>query len=309
MLKKLLTISFVLLVSFFLIFIIFRYFILEPVVMAKDSNEAPGNIINLKKGFTHYQVYDNPSVEKLTVLIHGGGVAGDFVWHKNIQSLSEVSDIMSYDLYDRGYSERINEKSSLPIFTNQLIELIDSLQLKKPFNVVALSMGSMIAIDYASRFPENVDKMVLVSPAVFGSFKKRTVLEIPVLSDLLMAFYWSPRAVENQKEEFFAPEKYPEYFAKLTEMKRFRGYIDSNLSTWCNILTISMKETMSELKVEDQQIMVIAGENDPFSPPDIIFELKSIFPDLNHQVIKQAGHMPQYEQSEIVNQLIITHLH
>src|SRR6478609_6864096 len=93
--------------------------------------QAPGKFKKLSHGRVHYYLEGNNSGQ-LVVLIHGGGITGLEVWKKNILFLvNKGYQVLAYDLYGRGYSDRPRIENSPKLFLDQLQELLDSLQLTK----------------------------------------------------------------------------------------------------------------------------------------------------------------------------------
>lgn len=277
----------------------------EPLRMDKEARqEAPGQFIGLSKGSTHYR-FVGPEEGELLVLIHGGMVSGMYAWEKNYEYLaSRGFRVLMYDLYGRGYSERIREEYTPQLLFQQFEELMDSLQIQEPVALAGLSLGSMVAIEYARRHPEQVEKLMLLSPAARGKFKLRSVLKVPLLSDLLLAVYWFPRTIDSQMAEFYKPEEFPEYREKLREMVRYKGYKSSNYSTWINTLTYNMESEIKEVGKNEIPVALLLGEHDPYVSADEGESYQSLLPKLEIYKIKEAGHVVNFEQADTVNKIM-----
>ena len=267
--------------------------------------DAPGKFIELKDGVTHYRLV-GPEEGKLLVLIHGGMVSGMYAWEKNVDFLSRNGyKVLMYDLYGRGYSDRIEGEYRPDLFFRQFEELLDSLQIQEPFYLAGLSLGSMPAIEFTRTNPEQVKKLMLISPAARGKFKVHPVLEVPLLSNLLMTAYWFPRTVDNQMQEFYRPEKFPEYEAELRKMIRFKGYKSSNYSTWLNTLTFNMEPQIKEVGDTGTPVALVLGTHDPYVQPDEALVYQQLIPAIQVFKIPEAGHIVNFERAEQVNQLML----
>ena len=119
--------------------------------------------------FDHNQNYhsfiDN-NTEPL-VFIHGVGLDHK-MWDAQINSLSDHS-IITYDLLGHGKTPYNKEDVTLNDFSNQLDYLLKFLKIDK-INLVGFSLGSLIALDFASKFQHK-----LKSLTVIGTTYKRTV--------------------------------------------------------------------------------------------------------------------------------------
>lgn len=97
------------------------------------------------------------------VLIHGFGLDSR-IWQKQVEELSKTNKVITYDL--RGFG-----KSSLPTqrysHSEDLNELLKELNIQNPI-IVGHSFGGEIAGEYALKFPNEVNSLVLISPSLRG---------------------------------------------------------------------------------------------------------------------------------------------
>ena len=54
--------------------------------------------------------------------------------------------------------------------------------------------------------------------------------------------------------------------------------------------------------------LVIAGADDPSTPPETVEQIAAEIPDARFEVIEQAAHIPSVEQADVFNRLIEEHL-
>jgi pimeloyl-ACP methyl ester carboxylesterase len=264
--------------------------------------QAPGKFITLEKGTVHYTLQGSDSAE-LILFIHGGGIAGIEVWDKNIPFFTGKNyQVLAYDLYGRGYSDRVRVDYTPELFGNQLTQLLDSLKLQKRFNIVAMSMGAMIALDFAARQPERVNKIVFIDPSLTGDFKPSTLLKLPVINSILMSVYWYPNAAENQRKEFRDQELFNRYKERLKYFMNFSGYKYINYSTWMHMLNQKKIQLLDAVRPET--VLLLYGEHDPYFPLNNIEVYQGHYPSLRHQMIRDAGHMPHLEKPLEVNNAI-----
>lgn len=287
------------------------YFIIgskqETAVLNETARKtAPGKFLRLDEGFVHYQMLGQDT-GKLIVFIHGGGTTGLEVWKNTAPYfLQRGYRILLYDLYGRGYSDRPHATYGPALFRHQLMQLLDSLHIDTPFDIIAMSMGAAIALDYAVVRPEKVKKIMLLGPAVSGDLHPSKALEVPGLAQLLMTAYWYPRSVESQRKEFVNKPAFEKYAERLRYFMKFKGHKYITLSTWQNMLN---KDQLSLLtKVRPNNVLLIYGKQDPFFPEENVPRYKKYYPTIEVHMVDQAGHMPHYEQPEIVNGLLAAYL-
>lgn len=280
----------------------------EPYNIEDYQKDAPGEYIDLPMGRVHYE-FDGPENGALVVLIHGGGVAGNKVWTKTIPALIEAGyRVLSYDLYGRGYSDRPDVLYRPELLYMQFEALLSALHIEGSFHLLGQSMGAMVATNFAVKQPERVKKLIYIAPATLGAFSDKWYFKLPVLSDMLMTFYWYPQSVNSQMEEFYRPEDMQDYKEKLDYFKRFKGYKRVNLSTWLNTYTISLEEELKKIGRQNTEVLLIMGKEDPLIPVKSKEVYKAAIPTISVAVIEEAGHMPHYEQPDQVNKYIFDFL-
>jgi pimeloyl-ACP methyl ester carboxylesterase len=94
------------------------------------------------------------------IVIHGL-TANAFCFQAFADDLSSDHRVYAYDLRGRGDSDKPESGYSVPIHAIDLAELIDELGLDQPV-VVGHSLGALIGLYFASRYPEKLSKLVLI---------------------------------------------------------------------------------------------------------------------------------------------------
>jgi pimeloyl-ACP methyl ester carboxylesterase len=110
----------------------------------------------------HYQQFgEGPNV----VMIHG--ITGNLaIWHLEIvPALMSDYLITTYDLRGHGYSDVPPTGYTTADHAADLSHLLDTLSIPRA-HVVGHSFGADIALHFAIRFPERVDRLVLVEPGI-----------------------------------------------------------------------------------------------------------------------------------------------
>ncbi len=126
------------------------------------------------------------------ILLHGGGIDSALLsWGQVIKPLSEHHRVFAPDFPGYGQSDKPDIKYTMDYYITFLTHLLDTMHLER-VSLVGLSMGGGIAIGFALRFPERVEKLVLVAP--YGVLDKVSAhklsylfVHIPYLDELS---YW-----------------------------------------------------------------------------------------------------------------------
>lgn len=287
---------------------VYTFFALSQETKTMDATArkgVPGKFIRLSKGITRYNL-EGPDTAKTIILLHGGSVIGDYVWEKNYKALIDSGfRVLKFDMYGRGYSDRVSEPQTLDLFVSQINELTDSLKLSGPFEIIGVSMGGSIATGFADKYPGKTDKLVLISPIAVNPGKKRWYIDNPILGNFLVSVYWYPRCVKKQMAEFFDGKKLVEYESHLKYLSEYKGVKADTRSAWSNILAEDLTTAIERLEQRNKKVLLIWGKQDPVVPIAASEKYKKILPSINFQEVDQAGHISNYEKPDVINAAIV----
>ncbi len=124
----------------------------------QSANTVKANGINLS-----YEITGNgPHL----ILIEGLGV-GAWLWEKQVPAFSKNFTTVVYDNRGAGKSDKPEGPYTISLMADDLAALMDTLQISKA-HILGASMGGFIALDFALRYPEKVDRLVLVATSAGG---------------------------------------------------------------------------------------------------------------------------------------------
>ena len=272
----------------------------------------PGNFIELEDGTVHYQIGGSDEGE-LIVLVHGFS-SPMFIWDPTFNFLVEQGfRVLRYDLFGRGFSDRPKVKYTEELFDRQLHQLIEKLQFNKignRFSVIGLSMGGIITVNYADNHPEFVKRLVLVDPAGFPTGKKLIprIMKIPILNKLIFKYAGSKRLVSKMYDDFLQPERFPQFEISYKEQMEYRGFLRAILSTMLKLDMESAQATYERIGKTDIPVLLIWGELDETIPYHVHQQVCDAIPQIEFHSIQKAKHLPHYEQSDEVNEILLKFL-
>jgi pimeloyl-ACP methyl ester carboxylesterase len=115
------------------------------------------------------------------VLLHGGG-ANSSMWLGDVASLARQFRIYAIDIPgEPGYSADARPPLQGAAYSIWLDEVLTALDLARP-SMIGASFGGWIVLDYASRYPDRVDRSILLGPMGVGRVRPSFVL-------MLLAMY------------------------------------------------------------------------------------------------------------------------
>ena len=113
---------------------------------------------NFDNNQNHY--YFNNKNSLPIIFIHGVGL-NQQMWKPQIEFFKKNSFI-TYDLLGHGKTPFNSEKLTMENFTDQLANLVNNLKIEK-FNLIGFSIGSLIAIEFASKYENYLNSLTLIS--------------------------------------------------------------------------------------------------------------------------------------------------
>lgn len=157
-----------------------------------NQRKAPGRFVRLSHGQTHYEIHsaqqssmaELSATAPLVVVCHGlcgaaetwrtDGLRAVFDWSRGAADTGRRGmsaelckrgyQVLNFDLYGHGWSDAPGATYSVDLFVGQLTELLDALEIRRPFVLYGFSMGCFISVNYVTRHPSRVCGLILHSP-------------------------------------------------------------------------------------------------------------------------------------------------
>jgi pimeloyl-ACP methyl ester carboxylesterase len=234
------------------------------------------------------------------VLINGLAEQGES-WYRNREEIQKHFEVHTPGVlvYDGPVlQERLaqNEPITVGFLTERLAEFLDKFVQTPPYNLVGSSLGGQIAVQYASLYPQNVDRLVLLCPSGMGSEERLPVMESARARDyraLVESTFCDTRLASAGIVDY--------YEEKFKSRAWRRAFFETVRSTKSH----SVRDRLSAI---ERPVLVICGGNDRIVDTHVIQEAVAPLPNYQCVTITNCGHAPQLEQPQIVNQLIVQFL-
>jgi len=120
----------------------------------------------------NYHSFIDNNTEPL-VFIHGVGLSHK-MWDSQIALLNNYSTI-TYDLLGHGKTPYNKKEITLNDFSDQLDYLLKFLKIDK-INLVGFSLGSLIALDFASKFQDKLKSLTVIGTTYKRTLKQRALV-------------------------------------------------------------------------------------------------------------------------------------
>ncbi len=258
------------------------------------------------------RILDHPAIAidqagegEFLILLHGIG-GNRTNWTEQVEVFSKYFHTVAWDA--RGYGDSDDYVGPLDFsdFSRDLVRLLDHFGVEKA-HISGLSMGGRIAQDFFALFPERVKTLTLVS--TFSGFKNFTDAEKQRFVDLRCK-----PLVEDGKEPkdiapivaktLIGPHATEEQYGRLVksmEMLHKESYIKTVQAT-------TMYDRTEELENIHVPTLLLYGENDSLTEPGLGQGMAAQIKDCKFKVIPNAGHLINFEQSDLFNQTVLEFL-
>ena len=220
-----------------------------------------------------------------TLLMHGSGLS-HIVWSLHEQFYaSQGFNVLSIDLPGHGNSDGPS-LTSIDHISKWVKQLMEKLNIRK-ISLVGHSQGSLVGINFASRYPDLIDKLVLVA----GSYK------MPVNQDLIdLAEAGDEKAVllmmkwgyEGSKA-FIGGNPVKKIINSSREIREVLA-VDLNA---CN----NYKDGKESLKKINCPTLCIFGDLDKMVPLEVGNKMASMIKNSEKKIINNCGHMIIFEKA------------
>tara|TARA_Y100000748_G_scaffold138289_1_gene115979 strand:- start:1117 stop:1848 length:732 start_codon:yes stop_codon:yes gene_type:complete len=226
------------------------------------------------------------------LLMHGSGLS-HIVWSLHEQFYtSQGFNVLSIDLPGHGNSDGPSLKSIEDI-SNWVKKLMEKVKVSK-ISLVGHSQGCLVGIDFASRYPDLIDKLVLVA----GSYKmpvNQDLIDLAEAGDekaLLLMMKWG---YEGSKA-FIGGNPVKKIINSTREIREILA-VDLNA---CN----NYKDGKESLEKINCPTLCIFGDLDKMVPLEIGNKMVTMIKNSEKKVINNCGHMIIFEKAFEMRNLV-----
>lgn len=237
------------------------------------------------------------------VLIHGFSL--DLrVWDPQIDAFERHCTTVRYDL--RGFGASAVPDGTDYRHADDLAALLDHLGIEAA-HVLGLSLGGGVALDFVLEYPERANSLILVDAIVPGlTPDDLAAVNRPVWRAGRTSGADAARALWLASPLFAHALQQPDTARQLRAMIQDYsgwGWTNSDPGRWADLPAYT--------RLHDVAVptLVVVGEHDIPGFHEIAKASRSNIPDARHAVIVGAGHLPNLEQPEAFNRVVLTFLH
>jgi len=210
------------------------------------------------------------------VLLHGGGNDARNEWQANLEPLAQNYMVYAPDLVGFGLSDKPRVIYSAKFLTDFFTDFMNLLKLERA-SLIGHSLGGAIAVNFALKQPNRVEKLVLVDSLGMGQ-------ELGLVGKLLTLFFVLRAKIRRDWV----------FLNLLNEDKKGLGKQG-----------IVLLDKLPELEIPT---LIVWGGWDGYFPVKQAYQAHRLLKNSQLKVFKRCWHAPQRERPEEFNQLVLDFL-
>jgi len=239
-----------------------------------------------------------------TLLLIPGFASGAWSWSWQIEEFAKNFQVVTFD--PRGISRsKIDDGDSVSITTiaDDIVALLDKLETRRA-HILGISFGGFVALDFALRYPERTQRLVLASTSFGGP--NHVAPSMPVLA----AFASTDGLNTAERIRKYLTVAFSPEFVKTegATVDRFCELRENNfvprevyMQQLQSALSFDVESQLSNIRSET---LVITGDRDVVVPTQNSRNLAAAIPNARLEIIHDSGHMAFIEKASEFNRLV-----
>ena len=283
----------------------YEYVVKNEAFRYEVLNKTNGQYVELSDGYTYFEEANQDSNLGNVVLVHGYSIPS-YIMETTFNSLKERGyRVIMLDLYGRGFSDNPDLPQTDFLRANQVIELMKYREIENAA-LVGLSNGGRIISKIADLVPNKVNSLFYVASA--GFFQHTELSDKSVSQEEIDKFIEGyPGLSESQKNDFFNPDKFPDWSKKYDELLTHFGFAKALISTTKNL--VSLDDIHNKIHSLGIPVYAFWGRHDNVVVYDEFKDrLEDMLPNRKEFFIENSGHLPHMENQDDFEKIFFKYL-
>jgi 3-oxoadipate enol-lactonase len=209
---------------------------------------------------------------------------------KFTELLAQHYRLILFDNRDAGLTSRSNRSYNIADMADDAAGLLDALKIPKA-HVFGASMGGAIAQQFALKYPDKLDKLILGCTMAGGSCSQLGDIS-GVMNGNLSNLLFIPTFIQNNRQEL------QEFLSKTTPLHSQGDALDRQMQAFG---THDTCDTLADIKA---LTLILTGDKDIAIPRSNSDFLATTIPNVKLEIIADAAHGFSYSHPEIAADLI-----
>jgi pimeloyl-ACP methyl ester carboxylesterase len=243
--------------------------------------------------------YDDVGEGRTPIIFLHGFPFDKTMWEGQIEFLKSSYRLIACDV--RGFGKSTDEKSplSMSLFSDDLIEFMDKLEIDKAI-ICGLSMGGFITLNAVKRFPDRFEALILCDTQCIADTFEVKEKRLATIAEI------EKEGVTNFNDGFIKSVFHKDSLTdkkELVENLRSVVYANSPHIIIQGLLALAVRaETCSSLEKISVPTLIICGREDAVTPLKQSEYLREHILGSTLKIIDNAGHVSNLEQPNEFNE-------
>jgi pimeloyl-ACP methyl ester carboxylesterase len=219
-------------------------------------------------------------------------------WFRNRRFWARYFDVYTPNIivYEgAALHEKIQKKEPISVeyLVDQLYLFVTQFVQRPPYHLVASSLGGKVAVEFAARYPEITDRVVLLCPSGMGDEEQLPIMDAVKWHDtykLVRSVFHKTRMVDRDMVTY--------YKASMQSRKWKQGMLRTVRGTLEHTVRVRMKDVQA-------MTLLVTGTEDKICDPKMAEIAARDLKNGHFLAIKKCGHAPQIEKHRLINRLVV----
>jgi pimeloyl-ACP methyl ester carboxylesterase len=236
------------------------------------------------------------------LLLHGFD-SSVMEWRRLQPLLAEGREIWALDLLGFGFTERAMGLSFSPVSICDHLYSFWQTMIQRPMVMVGASMGGAAVIDFVLRYPQAVEKLVLIDSAGLQQPPKIGKLMFPPLDRLATSFLSSPKIRQGVSKAAYFDTVWASEDARVCAALHLQcvGWQEALIGFTKSGGYGNFGDLLSEIS---QPALILWGRQDQILGVKDADRFQQLLPKSKLVWIENCGHVPHLEQPQVTAELI-----
>ena len=219
-------------------------------------------------------------------------------WYRNHRFWSRYFEVHMPNLFPyegEALHRRIKQDQQITIdyLVEQLHLYLDQFVQAPPYHIVSSSLGGKVAVEFATRYPQLVSRIVLLCPSGMGDEERLPIMEGVRRNDyeaLVRSVFYRPAVIDRDLVN---------YYRGVFSSRRWKtGLLRVIRGTNDHVVRAKLSQVAAPT-------LFVSGKEDRIVCPRVGREAARDLPNGQHLMIPRCGHAPQIEKAWLVNRLVV----
>jgi len=255
----------------------------EDALSSRSQASTNKAVVHLSHGDVNYEYGGNG---RNVVFLHCWAGSKEY-WKWTTQALTPHFRVYALDLKGFGDSDKPDDGYTIDDFSNSVAEFFNAVKIDKAI-IVGHSMGGKIAVDFTERYPDRVEKLVLVGTPIGKVSMGLRIFTFPIIG---RPWYWIVRKLVGhslQTQEAKDAWQKPTTNSAIKSMKM-----------------LSKTNIADKLMNIHVPTLVVTGERDRSANAKQNRVYLQNLKDVKLCIIRNAGHSPMCENPSAFSHLLL----